>query len=109
MGTASNFQGLAIPKPEARKRTKARLKRQFAKDRKACRAASYQRDGGCCVRCGTPLKLNLSDIGAYWFNVANIHEKLPRSLGGSALDTDNTETLCAECHTGQGFHAVERP
>lgn len=40
-----------------------------------------------------------------WWNVANINEKQPRSLGGDPLDLANTETLCAECHTGKGYHA----
>lgn len=103
--SASNFPGLAIPKPEPRKRTKARRKRQFAKARKTCRAARYLKDGGRCVRCKKPLYLNPSDEGADWFNVANINEKKPRSLGGSATDVENANTLCAGCHTGKGHHA----
>lgn len=103
--SASSWPGLAIPKPEPRKRVKARKKRQFAKARKTCRAARYAKDGGRCVRCGKALKLNPSDEGADWFNVANIHEKKRRSLGGSAVDVANTETLCAGCHTGKGHHA----
>lgn len=92
------------PKPEPHKRVKARRRRQFAKARQACRAARYAMDGGCCVRCGKPLKLNPSDEGADWFNVANINERVSRSRGGSAIDVENTNTLCADCHTGQGRH-----
>lgn len=94
------------PKPEPWKRVKARRKREFAKARKACRSAVYARDGGQCVRCGKRLFLNPSDEGADWFNVANINEKRPRSLGGSAIDPESANTLCAGCHTGTGRHVA---
>ena len=99
-----DYSALAIPKPEPHRRVKARRKRQFAKARKSCRAARYAKDGGCCVRCGKPLKLNPSDEGADWYNVANINEKRPRSLGGDPLNPDGQNTLCAGCHTGSGRH-----
>lgn len=102
---AIDYSVLAIPKPEPRKRVKARRKRQFAKARKASRAARYAMDGGRCVRCKRPLYLNPSDEGADWFNVANINEKRPRSLGGDPLDPKGQNTLCAGCHTGKGYHA----
>ena len=101
---ASNWTGLAIAKPEPRKRAKARRKREFAKKRKAARAERYALDGGRCVRCKRPLYLNPSDEGADWFNVANINEKRPRSLGGDPLDPKGQNTLCAGCHTGKGRH-----
>ena len=94
---------LTNPKPEPYKRVKARRRRQFAKARKSCRAARYALDGGCCVRCGKPVVLTMKE--GDWWNLANIHEKQPRSLGGSAISTANTETLCAGCHTGKGHHA----
>lgn len=106
MGASSNWPGLAIPKPEPRKRSKARKKRQFAKARKAALAETYNRDGGRCVRCRRPLYLNPSDEGADWFNVANINEKRPRSLGGDPLDSKGQNTLCAGCHTGKGRHVA---
>jgi hypothetical protein len=102
---AIDYRVLALAKPEPHKRVKARRKRQHAKARKSCRAARYTRDGGCCVRCGKPLKLNPSDEGADWYNVANINEKRPRSLGGDPLDPKGQNTLCAKCHTGSGRHA----
>ncbi len=107
MASASNFPGLAIPKPEPIKRSKGRKKRQFAKARKTCRAARYMADGGRCVRCRRPLYLNPSDEGADWFNVANINEKRPRSLGGDPLDPKGADTLCARCHTGSGRHRAK--
>lgn len=101
---AIDYSVLANPKPEPRKRVKARRKRQFAKARKAARAERYRLDGGRCVRCKKPLHLNPSDEGADWFNVANINEKRPRSLGGDPLDPKGQNTLCASCHTGSGRH-----
>ena len=100
----SYYQSCAIAKPEPHKRVKARQRRQFAKARKTCRAVRYARDGGCCVRCGKWLHLNPSDEGADWFNVANINETRPRSLGGDPLNPDEQTTLCAGCHTGTGRH-----
>jgi 5-methylcytosine-specific restriction endonuclease McrA len=84
---------------------KRALERVFDLERAKCRETVYKRDGGCCVRCGTPLKLHPSDEGADWYNVANINEIRPRSLGGNPLDPDQCNTLCAECHTGKGHHA----
>ena len=83
---------------------KARLSRRHREQRDACRARVYARDRGCCVRCGRPVKLHYRD-GAEWWDIANIHEIVPRSLGGSPYDDDNCETLCSECHTGKGYHA----
>lgn len=102
---AIDYSVLAIPKPTPRRIVKARRKRTFAKARKSCRAARYVLDGGRCVRCGKRLHLNPSDEGADWFNVANIHEVKPRSLGGNPLDPKGQETLCSDCHTGSGVHA----
>src|SRR5678809_537546 len=96
----------ALPKPykgELRL-LKARKHRRECELRDACRAFVYNRDGGCCVRCGKPLKLKLADASGWW-DVANINEKRPRSLGGDPTDPENCETLCAGCHTGQGYHA----
>lgn len=56
------------------------------------------------MKCGSPLYLNASDEGADWYNVANINEKRPRSLGGDPLDPNGQDTRCAKCHTGKGRH-----
>lgn len=99
-----SFSASATFKPESRKKQKAREDRQWGKDRAACRLKVYTDAGGCCERCGRPLKLNPNDEGATEFNVANINEKVPRSLGGDALDHTNCSCLCAGCHTGKGYH-----
>lgn len=99
-----DYSQLAIPKPEPRKREKARKDRQWRKDRKVCREAVYTAGGGHCVDCGKWLYLNPKDEGADWFNVANINEIVPRSLGGSAIDPANGNIKCAKCHTGKGYH-----
>lgn len=95
---AIDYQRLAIPKPEPRGKLKARLERQHAILREAARKIAYDRAGGCCEACGTPLKLNPSDEGADWYNVANVHEITPRSLGGSDIDERNLRVLCARDH-----------
>lgn len=92
-----------LPKPEPYKRVKARRKREQQKLRDVARELRWLMDGKCCVRCGKPLVLKLAE--GDWWNVANIHEKVPRSLGGDPMDFTNLETLCAGCHTGKGYHA----
>lgn len=92
------------PKPTPWKRVKARRKRAFQKARDAVRLARWEQDGRCCVRCGKPVVLKLAE--GDWWNVANINEKRPRSLGGDPLDLGNTETTCARCHTGSGRHVA---
>lgn len=94
---AIDYSVLAQPKPTPRRLVKARKKRQFAKDRKSCRAARYAKDGGCCQRCGRHLVLNPTDA-RHEFEIANIHEIRFRSRGGSATDVSNTQTLCAFHH-----------
>jgi 5-methylcytosine-specific restriction endonuclease McrA len=71
--------------------------------RNVCRAMVYARDGGRCVRCGRALVLQPQDA-RHVFDVAHIHERIPRSLGGSPYDPLNCETLCAKCHIG-GEHS----
>lgn len=90
-------------KPEPHKKVKARRKRHFQQEREMAREARWEMDGRCCARCGKPVVLKWSE--GDWWNVANIHERIPRSLGGSPLDLDNLETTCSECHTGKGYHA----
>lgn len=86
-----------LPKPEPRRRTKDRAKRQKAEARKSCREIVYNRDGGCCVICGTPLVLNPVDA-PHEFAIAHIDEILKRSQGGDPTDPDNCQTLCHRCH-----------
>jgi 5-methylcytosine-specific restriction endonuclease McrA len=94
---AIDYSVLAQPKPEPRRRVKARQARQFAQARKSCRAERFALDGGCCVRCGKPLVLDVADA-RHVFELAHCHEIRPRSLGGSAVELANTQTLCPCCH-----------
>ncbi len=96
----------AIPKPFKGEwaKHKRRLERLFDADRQACRKTVYERDGGCCVRCGKPLKL-LPSEARHELEIANINEIVPRSLGGDPCDPANCNTLCSQCHTGKGYHA----
>lgn len=85
----------------ARRARTAAKRKVYAEARAACRKKVYARDGGCCVVCGIPLVLSAADA-SHEFQIAHIHEKKPRSLGGDPLDPDNCETRCylhhAEAH-----------
>lgn len=92
------------PAKGTHKRLKAKRKREWLVARKATRSTVYEAGKAKCVDCGRWLYLNLSEEGADWFNVANINEIIPRSLGGSAIDPANCNIKCAGCHTGKGSH-----
>lgn len=54
---ASNFPGLAIPKPEPRKRTKGRRERVEARVKKSVREQTVERDGYCLIATRLPRAL----------------------------------------------------
>lgn len=62
--------------------------RHRAKIPAAVRAAVYERDGWCCLHCGTKEGLTLDHI-------------VPWSLGGSD-DVGNLQTLCQRCNSSKG-------
>jgi len=76
------------PKPEPRRKVKARAKRQHAQDRADCRRVVWERDWGRCVVCRRALTLD----------EAHIHEVVYRSRGGSDTDPANCVTCCYACH-----------
>lgn len=78
--------GEACPKPEARKRVKARRKRQAVKVVKSVRAVLVDEVCGRCERCG----MFLGDFG-------HAHHRKPRSLGGK-WTIENLAYYCARCH-----------
>lgn len=84
---ASNHPGLALRKPDSPKKIKARKDRQWLNARALCRRLVYERR----------LVLNAADAATV-FEIANIHEVVPRSLGGSATDPLNCRCLCHACH-----------
>jgi hypothetical protein len=85
------------PKPTPRRIVKARRQRARMTARKSCRAARFQRAGGCCEVCGVPLKLHLSEARTV-MEIAHVHEVKPRSLGGDPTDVEGTRLLCLICH-----------
>jgi len=78
--------GIACPKPEPRKRVKARRKRQAAQVVKSVRAQCVERSGGSCEECGCECLFD-----------GHAHHKIPRSLGGK-WTTENIVYLCPLCH-----------
>lgn len=84
--SASACPELAFPKPEPRKVTKARTKREDEKARRECLAIVRKRDGYRCRRCGT-------DKGRM-----DGHEIVLRSKGGDPHDPRNVLLLCEHCH-----------
>lgn len=90
------MHGTAQQKGERYERVKARRKRQEAARRKACLIQVYAREGMRCQRCGRHVvEPFTNDQPLSW---AQVHEKVPRSLGGSPYDPDNCELLCMPHH-----------
>lgn len=90
-------------KPEPHKKVKSRRRREWQKERDRVREQRWEMDDRCCVECGKPVVLKMAE--GDWWNVANINEIKPRSLGGDPLDLANLNTKCGGCHTGKGYHA----
>lgn len=67
--------------------------------RERCRAEVYERDQRRCRGCGTLLSLHMTGP----LPVAQMHEMVPRSHGGSESDPRNVVTLCASCHGAVGM------
>ena len=78
--------GVAAPKPEPHKRTKARRDRDDTKRIKAVRVAVFDRDDGRCRCC----RIRVAD---------SMHEIRPRSLGGRVC-LENSIALCGSGTTG---------
>lgn len=80
--------GLALPKPESRKRVKAREDRAYAKHVKAIRAAVFARERGICRCCG-------------YVAAESMHEIVFRSQGGK-VSMENSIAVCGDgvrgCH-----------
>ena len=78
--------GVACPKPEPRKRVKARRDRQSAKVVKKVRETCVELASESCQRCGR-------FVSAF----GHAHHRLARSLGGK-WTVENIEFLCPRCH-----------
>lgn len=89
----------AFIKPSQLEREAAERKaeREWKKAREICRYKTFTRAHGCCEHCGQALKLHPKDARSE-FEIANIHEEPPRSLGGDPLDWTITVCLCCHCH-----------
>jgi hypothetical protein len=95
---ASNFQGLAIPKPEPRWKAKAKQAADNTRLLKLCYADVDRRDGHGCRVCHK----RVGGIGMLY--AAHHHHLVYRSKGG-AHERANVVTLCVRCH--QAVHDGE--
>lgn len=79
-----------------RKQDKARQARADAKARKACVVFVWERDRGCCQKCGvavyTPSLARCVSV------TGHVHEVVPRSRGGDPHDPAGCVLMCAICH-----------
>lgn len=70
----------------------------------AVRELVWERDGGCCVRCG-------SYGGVHAFPPHQIHHRRPRGMGGSRQGDTNSPAnlimLCSACHCEVESHRLE--
>lgn len=92
--SASNFPGLAIPKPAPRWKDKAKRAAENTRILKAAYGAVDKRDGHCCRVCHK----RVGGIGMLY--AAHHHHLVYRSLGGQD-ETKNIVTLCVGCHSAQ--------
>jgi len=91
-----------VPKPEPRKKVKARTARQHAAARKVAVDACWKRADHCCQKCGRWVERPRDTED--WFLAGQVDEIIPRSLGGSDTDIDNLRLLCYVCHMPYGAH-----
>ena len=90
----------AFPKPRPKAEEKAEERRAAKRARVEFRLRILERDGYRCRDCGRPVLARHED----WWRVGEVHEIIPRSLGGSPLDSRNCLTLCAKCHPEHTAH-----
>ena len=90
--SASNFPGLALPKPEPRWKAKAKQVAENTRILRTAYALTDKRDGHCCRVCHK----RVGGIGMLY--AAHHHHIEYRSRGG-ANDTSNLVTLCVRCHS----------
>lgn len=91
---ASNWDGLAIPKPKPRWLDKAKKVNDEKKAERECYALVDRRDSHCCRVC----RARVGGVGM--LQAVHHHHLQYRSRGG-AHETANVVSLCVKCH-----HAV---
>lgn len=98
----------ATPKPSrgARLRLEAKQQRVRRLTRSQLRVQVVREDLSECRRCHLRVWLRLKDAPTP-FMVANVHEWIPKSLGGDDLDPLNCLTLCGFCHPLFTEHRLE--
>ena len=96
---------MPYPKPERRRYVKNREKRAKTLTRRQAVELVYRREHMRCERCTV---LTIRPSKCYWEGeprMAQVNERVPRSLGGSPVDLANLELTCQACHQPNGEHA----
>lgn len=87
---ASNYRGLAIPKPEPRWKSKQDKATKGASAQKVCYAKVDDRDGPHCRICG-------KRVGGIGLLLARIHHHLIYRSQGGLHETWNVLSICVKC------------
>lgn len=89
----------ATPKPDrfARRAAERKQDREQLTARDRLRRSIYQKDQGKCRCCGRRVFLKIAEA-PHVLAVGQVHEWIPRSLGGDPLEPTNCLLLCSECH-----------
>ena len=86
-------------------RQRARDRRRQAKLRAQLRVCLFDLDGRRCRCCLRRVFLRPSEAPRETL-IANVHEFVPRSLGGDPLAPENTIVLCHSCHAEVTAHRL---
>jgi 5-methylcytosine-specific restriction endonuclease McrA len=95
---ASNWPGLAIPKPEPRWKSKQAKVTAEQKAERECYAQVDRRDSHCCRVCR-------ARVGGVGMLAAVHHHHLEYRSRGGDHSTANVVSLCVRCHSA--VHAAE--
>jgi hypothetical protein len=109
---ASNWEGLAIPKPEPRKRTKARRDRQESKVKKTVRAQCVERDGDCLIFSRLPASLRVllgpCEGQSEWAHIGRHRRFLTRKMEAERRHTTKgSGQLCQKHHQAYDAHLFD--
>lgn len=109
---AIDYSALAIPKPEPRKRTKARRDRQESKVKKTVREHTVARDGHCVIATRWPHAhgplLGACEGPSQWAHVGRQRRSLTRGLPPEVRHTTaGSCQMCEKHHRAYDAHEFD--